>query len=409
MTADAALSVSLQRSPDACWGVVAGAEEDQLVLWSPTERRLRVLNHTAASVWDLFERPQRQFELVEALAEAYGASPEMVESDVTVLVDELVEVGFLCDSAEVELSIGEQAHNAATGVIEPGMATIGPIGALGSSILVGVDDAELHQALSAILDPLATATNECWAGPEIEISVVAADEELSVFRNGALRARSSNRDHILRSVLAEVNAAPLEHVRSAVVLHAAGAAFPGAAGSNGQSLVVFPGVSNAGKSTLVSQLCLRGHAYLTDEAVAIEVGSLEAQPFHKSICIESSAQQVLSELSEVLPRPLLSKTWDIDPRRVGSGRLAAADSIAALVFPKYSHGATTSLEAMQPFEALQRLIANAFDFASVGQPAFAALVQLANTVPAFALDHGGDGTQLDELEHRFGRTAVTSS
>lgn len=396
-------STMLQRSPDACWGVIDGVEEDQLVLWSSSERRLRVLNHTAASVWNMFGRPRSQPELVEAMAETYGAPTATVEPDVVRLVDELVDAGFLCSSTDLRLSITDPARTSdPPRSFNADMMTIGPIQALGSSIMVSVTDPELHSGLSAILDPLTAPAAGIEADPPIEIVIERTGELFTVTRDGEVCTRSSNTEHILRSVLAEINSAPLDHVRSAVVLHAAGAAFPGATSATDESLVVFPGVSNAGKSTLVTQLCLRGHAYLTDEAVAIQVDSLEAQPFHKSICIEFSGQKVLSELADVAPSPTLSKTWDIDPRQVGSGRLAHAGPIAAIVFPRFSHGATTNIEPLEPFEALQRLIANAFDFSSVGQPAFRALVRLANAVPAFALDHGGDGTQLDELEHLSG-------
>jgi len=392
--------MTLQRSQDACWGTLFDDGAEQLVLWSPRERRLHVLNQTAATVWDLIQHPIAHRDLVGQLQRIYSANEAVVAGDLDPLLKRLTSSGLIGDHLHTTASPSLDLREPPTDIAPRlGPYSIGPLVALGEPMVVDAEDRQLHDALSAILDPLKDASADLEARTPIRISAQAnTDSGWSIMRNGVVTSRPASREGALRMLLAEVNAAPLDRQDETVVLHAAGAEFPST-----ESLVVFPGVSNAGKSTLVAQLCGRGHGYLTDEAVAIDLDSLEARPFHKSICIEPLAQQLLTQLIPAAG-PKISSKWDVDPRSVGPGRLSKGGLISAIVFPTYNVNAATRLAPQSPLAALQRLIANAFDFGSVGQPAFAALVRLANTVPCFSLEHGGDGSQLIALEELFGRS-----
>jgi len=174
--------------------------------------------------------------------------------------------------------------------------------------------------------------------------------------------------------------------------------FHAGAADLGQGLVLFPGVSNSGKSTLVAQLMQRGHQYLTDEAVAVDIESLHAMPFHKAICIEEGSQQLFPELSPVTG---LTAAWDVDPRTVGPGRLSPGGVIRAIVFPTFRAGCAPEVRPLEPFDVMQLLISNAFDFDRVGQPAFDAMIRLANALPAYEFVHSGGDGPLRTLENMF--------
>ncbi len=405
--------MEIQRRPDACWGVVSANGDKNVVLWSPSERRLHLLNSTAEVVWRGVRSPISVGDLVDTIVARFKASRPMVNRDVRALVDRLMSSELLCDSKEADniperASISEYERPAELYPNVVGPRTIGPLCVLGCPMLVDSNDDRLAQSLSSILAPLRDQTIDLTTGSVIHLEATTTAKGWSISRNGNVVREVSTIEQALRTVLAEVNAAPLAVQRTNVVLHAAGAAFGGEQSvgvASEDSLVVFPGVSNAGKSTLVAQLCTRGHRYLTDEAVAIDVYSLEAQPFHKAICVEPMAQTVLGGLDYAVSQPLISTTWDVDPRRIGLGRLADGGPIKAFVFPTFLPGSNTELRPLETLDTLQRLIANAFDFASVGQPAFATLVRLANTVPSYSLEHDGDGRQLSMLENLFGKAA----
>ena len=392
---------AVTRRPDACWGVIGHGPNARLALWPPHERRLHLLSPTAAAVWESIDSTISTRELVDRLARRFDAAPAVIERDIAPLLDRLINSGLATDPSAPDGTIDlVDRSTLSSNVISIGARVarclIGPVGTFAGPLMIAVDDLQLSETLRPILAPLIDTSERAAM---IEINVRAHDDGWIVARDGVDVGWCTTRAHALRTVLGEVNTAPLDHVTDAVVLHAS-AMIIGTPETG--SRVLFPGISNSGKSTLAAQLCLRGHGYLTDEALAIDVDTLGARPFHKSLCIEPSGQAVLPELADLVPSHGLSAIWDVDPRKLEPGYLASGGPIDAVVFPTYTPGAVSSLTPLEPLEALQRLIANAFDFSTVGQPAFATLVELANTTPMYQLVHGGTGAQLVLLESRFG-------
>ncbi len=413
MTLDTELTrtTALVRTAGACWGWVDGRDESQLALWSPQQRRLHLLNATAAAAWELVGQPLLIDDLVDGLAQTYQVSAEVVRADIEPVLHGLVAAGLLRDSDSPEHAGPPRPINLAQANERPlrsrtgnsGSTTIGPIRALDCPMLVDVHDPELFDALVPILDPLLDSEIDLRDDETcIRLSVRPQGSGWAVERNGVAATRAVGRGRALRAVLGEVNSAPLHERTNRVVLHSAGIEF-GAAQRG--SIVLFPGISNSGKSTLAAQLVVRGHGYITDEALAITCGSTWAQPFHKALCIEPSGHHAVANLEAAATQPRLSNTWDIDPRKLGGGYLSNGGEISSVVFPTYTEGAETALCVIEPLDALQRLIANAFDFTSAGPRAFETLLDIANNIPAYTLIHGGDGSQIEVLEATFGSSA----
>jgi len=157
-------------------------------------------------------------------------------------------------------------------------------------------------------------------------------------------------------------------------------------------IIALPGLSNAGKSTLTVRLLARGANYLTDEALAIGVKDLTAFPFHKALCLESGTQRLFPKLEPERPTSVQHKSWDVDPRTIGTAALAGAGPIGAIVFPTYKTGQKEPIfTKMSPVDVVRRLLENSFDFSHLGQAAFSVLTRLATSVPAYELIHGGKG------------------
>ena len=383
----------ISRAPRVCWGTIG----DDLLLWASDDRRLHVLNATAANVWLLADAPTTIDAMVQELSLVYGIGVDQITNDVHQLVDRFLESGLCIDTNQRAL-VPPPIPVEPAPVAIPRESTVGPFRLLGSLLTVDVSDLVLRSELSRILDPLRDWSLEL---DDVDLSddcIALHIEEhggiWSLTTNGRQVGRATSRAQILRVALSECNAAPLRAQNSSVVFHAAGADL-------GDGLVVFPGVSNAGKSTLITQLVQRGHRYLSDEAVAVDVSSLHALPFHKSICIDQGAQSLMPELS---PGTGLTPTWDVDPRTIGPGLLSPGGPIKALVFPTFEAAATPQIRVLDPFETMQKLISNAFDFDRVGQPAFDAMIRLANALPAYEFIHAGGDQPLETLENLFART-----
>ncbi len=380
---------SVHRTPSVMEGVVDG----QAVLFNLGDRQLHQLNDSGATCWKLLERNHSVASLIDAVAEAYDLTAHDVGNDVETLVQSFL-AGGLCSS---EPPRAKSSNHPLPEVInlDPGISarTIGPFSVFGVPVFVESHDALLFGDLSAILSPLIenTDANTYSSGIAVSISVSRRGEFWSVSTNGAPGRNFASRESVKRHVVATINSEPLGYVTDMVAFHAAAVEFE-------SGVVLFPGVSNAGKSTLVTQLVHRGYRYLTDEAAAVRVGTREAAPFPKSITLEPASQRALSG---TINRTASGTSIDIDPRTVGPGILSCGGPITGLVFPEYVEDAKTNVRSLEPFEVFSQLLANAFLFDHVGQCAFDTIVSLANEMAGFALVHSGEESHLDEIESLF--------
>ena len=375
--------------------------DDNYLLWSSTERRLHVLNRTAGAVWEAASRHRSRADVVAHVANVYGldsggAPAGEIARDIDSLLDRFLDAG-LCSLAApisptaVDAPVAQPAMHPV-----PARDFLHPFSVWGVTIMLSCNDEALSDELARILHSLQDRSIDLDApgkqGPIVRLHVARDANTWSVYRDGTLITQVSQPSNALRAVLRECNGAPLERQSSNVVFHAAGADL-------GSGQVLFPGVSNAGKSTLITQLVQRGHGYLSDEAIAVSLSSLHAQPFHKAICLEKGAQAMFGELE---PQSALTQTWDVDPRGVGPGRLSSGGPICAIVFPEFRADAALECTPLSPFETLQGLLANAFEFRTIGQACFTAMVALAGSTPAHRLVHPGGEAAVDHVEALLG-------
>lgn len=385
---------------------------DDLVLFSANDRRLHVLNPTAARVWDAMRSPRSFGELVADVAEEYGVSGVEIVDDVATLIERFDREG-LCDFRPTvgrPIGTGPQSESRtdreSQGVNAERIGAVGApltLRALGVPVIMETDDVMLATELARVFAPLSVSSIDLDAQDDLarlqHIVIEGADGWWHIRRNGVHVQTVASRGRAVRLAVAECNSAPLAVVEAAVVLHSSAVELGG-------GVVLFPGVSNAGKSTLAAELLLRGHGYVTDEAAAVDVHSLAVRPFPKSICIEPGSQHLFPEEMSRRHGAGLSiddgQPWDVDPRLIGAGRLSPGGPIAGVVFPVFDSDAEPSLRPVAPIEALRLLVANAFDFTSDGHRVFPALVRMAGALPCYVSVHRGGPQHLDQLESMFG-------
>ncbi len=389
-----------------CSGAYDGLVDGEAVIFSALDRRLHVLNSTARQTWAAIDGSATGDQVILTVAAEYEMNPGDITADVLGLIDRLVGMGLChlevsCEHGiELEESAVSQKSAGDTTMIGSLDEPLDALRALGVPISVETNDALLRSELSRVLSPLRctdidlTNPRDISRFQHIVVDAVgAADSVWRVTRNGVSARVCSSREQAIRTVVAECNTAPLLHIDDAIVFHAAAADL-------GRGSVLMAGVSNAGKSTLVAQLLQRGHEYITDEAAAVDLGSLAVRPFTKSICLEQGAQELFDELPS---RSTVSgSAWDVDPRTLGPGRLGAGGPIVAVVFASFDPNASPVLRPLGKLDSLRRLIANAFVFDHVGAPAFEAVVRMANVLPFYELVHAGGTRHLDQLEDLLG-------
>lgn len=378
------------------------------ILLSAAGRRIHRLNASALLVWELIGDGATVDELTSALRTRVDAQEHQLRRDVRAVLGDF-ERGALLRSRDENLTeqVRARDHGSARSSILSATAaqptlSLGPFPVLESLVRVDFVGARVPDEIRALFADLARVLKPLTSLPApididssslVVLSISAAGQSWSATRNGKPVATSPSIAVLRRVVLAEVNAGPIEELSHSVGFHAGAVEFP-------EGVVVFPGVSNAGKSTLVANLMLRGHGYLTDEAAAIDVASQEVLPFAKSLCIDPGAQVLFPELAPHSPSS--APTWDIDPAAIGLGRLGSRGKPVAFVFPIYRSGASVRLQKLSASTALTRLLENSFDFSATGAAGADLLLDFAAHTPCFELSHGGQSEHLDVLDRNFG-------
>lgn len=142
---------------------------------------------------------------------------------------------------------------------------------------------------------------------------------------------------------------------------------------------VFPGASQAGKSTLVAGLTRGAFRYVSDEAVAFDWRTLVIQPYPKPLALDRGSWELFRELQ---PRTGAdgADQWlvPVDPDAVASPCRAAV-----VAFPRYERAARTSLESLRRAEALVELTKNTFRFDALGRRALRVLGALVREVDCY--------------------------
>ena len=178
-------------------------------------------------------------------------------------------------------------------------------------------------------------------------------------------------DTLPRAVLNVLSRMALDESTVAANLH--GAALTTQRGTG----IVLVGRSRSGKTSLTAELAARGHTYLTDEMVGIDLatGILRAFPRPLSMRSENleriTAKLVAGERTPTGSRPLV-------PAEALGARIARQSPAGAIVF--LDHGSDPPrLAGLPGAEALELLVANCMDIADEPTLAFTALAWLAAT------------------------------
>jgi len=237
--------------------------------------------------------------------------------------------------------------------------------ALDLAFTVRVMGDDLADYVEAIFSPLLAPPSDTRAAvPHHVYSVLDEGERYqrryAVYFDGQPIVRTPSEPMALVYLLWHLNRAVVEASDRRLLLHAAAAEHQGAA-------VLLPAPMDAGKTTLVAGLTLRGFGYLTDEVVAIDPSTRRVDPFPKPLSIELGSWEVLAPLR---PAPdarfarFSDEIWHVVPDAIRPGAAAGPSVPRVVVTPRYESGARTVIEPMSRAEAVMMLAENAFNFAS---------------------------------------------
>jgi len=204
-----------------------------------------------------------------------------------------------------------------------------------------------------------------------------------VLSRGRRRVYEGACDGALALALLELTVLALvEGSRRGLLLHA------GAVAADGKVLLL-PGASGAGKTTLTAWLIGRGFEYLTDELVFLRDRSLLCEAFRRALNVKQREGVALAGILKLDARANALKTPEgylvAAPRwRAGAG----AARLRTILFPRFHPGAEFSLRALPPGECGLRLMSILVNTRLRHDRGFGAVTYLARACPAYSLSYG---------------------
>jgi len=165
-----------------------------------------------------------------------------------------------------------------------------------------------------------------------------------------------------------------------------GLLFHAAAVSRRDRVVLIPGQTGAGKTTLAGRLVDRGLRYLTDELSYVPDESVSVLGFPRPLNVKPSGRDLLAHRVDGALRwpSLVSHTTALlHPLAARRSRQSRASRLTVIVFPRRQRTAAPRLVPLDPGRAALRLMGSLLNARNLPDHGFPAVVELARRIPAF--------------------------
>jgi len=176
----------------------------------------------------------------------------------------------------------------------------------------------------------------------------------------------------------------LDHADNGIALHA------GAVAANGR-VIILPGISGAGKSSLTAWLTSRGCSYQSDELIYISATAADMVfYFSRPICLKAGSVPLLAELTgSVAPQPVLIDNFGavVPHRLVNPEFFAVQNAPDIILFPDFQPTAEPRLEPIGAARATTMLMGCLVNARNLEQHGFRQIIRLAESTTAFRLSY----------------------
>jgi hypothetical protein len=251
-----------------------------------------------------------------------------------------------------------------------------------SSVTLEMDLSGDVQRVANVVLPAVSESDAAATPLNVTLRLESDGSDHLVLRRGELPvAKSGDAGHVATVLMDEVARALTSNCRRGLLFHAAAVGWR-------DHVVVLPGGTGAGKSTLAASLVRRGLTLLGDEIACLDdrhiVGSF-ARPFafkprglavaRRWLAIEDAAGQTLETRLATLVPPCLIGRFDYSP----------AWSAAAIVFPEWEEGRRFEVRPLSRAETALGLMASLVNARNLPGHGLADVVRLAQQIPGYRL------------------------
>ena len=361
-----------------------------VLLYETAGRRMHTLNTSAALVWRRLDGLTTLWQVSAALAEMFAADRAVIEGDVAAVVDRFGHLGLLAGDDEAQPaelpSVDERARVAALRAQLD--ARTWPITSLvyhavGLGFRVRSEEPSVAEELDRVLRPLRGPDDHADHAYSVRHRVHDGEPQWRVYFDGQPLGTVRSADAATALVLWHLDQATLEHTAGILF-------FQGGAVQVGERVVLFPGASGRGTSTLTTAVVRRGLSYLADGIVPFDVAVGRVLAFPRSISLGGDSDRLFPDLlsSSGSDVDRGAGRWYLDPAAIPRATVGNGGRVALVVMPHFVAGSTTRLERVVDVDALRLLLDHTFPFDQLGARGFHALVALARQAAVYRLQHG---------------------
>ena len=178
--------------------------------------------------------------------------------------------------------------------------------------------------------------------------------------------------------------------------------------SRGQSAVILPGASGAGKTTLMTWLVKHGYAYQSDEMVAVQK-DLSLEAFKRSMQIKDHGYDVAAgivgddfEFSSANPLIVKGERFAILPWKLLNPEMAEADvNLKAIIYPNYQKGAGYHFEKLSPANAAMLMMSCHINARNLPEHGLREVSSFCRAIPSYRLTYSEFSQLEDDFVHRL--------
>ena len=258
---------------------------------------------------------------------------------------------------------------------------------LGSRFRLRSQDERTASILTELLSPFARPSVAAPARNGFDI--VATDDELTLYVDCSRSVRGDTGDVVLHAIM-ELNRRAVGEYRG----FAAHAAVIGTA----SGAVAALGESGAGKTTLTGHSLLQGMAYGSDEALCIDYGTGEVQPYPKPLSLSALSWKLLG----LEFPPGFRDEAPAHPAGLTDRVMTEPQQLEAVILLDRRDESETALEPVPSSAVMAGLLQNSFNHYKAGRSAFELAAAIARDVPGYVLRYDDAGEAAAVLKEQLG-------
>lgn len=174
--------------------------------------------------------------------------------------------------------------------------------------------------------------------------------------------------------------------------------------ARGDAGLLLPAMPGSGKSTLTAALACHGYRLLSDEFGVLRIDDGALLAMLRPVALKNESIDLIRQrdpsavLGPSFPGTRKGTVAHLAPRADAVDARHAAVRPRLVVFPQYERDAPTLIEPVPPTRTFARLVANSFNYDTLGPEGYEVLADLVAACPGYELRYGDLDAAIAEID-----------